>query len=403
MDLEKTIAGTALKIGYIGIGNAGSQIGVNLSRNGIETILINTSTKDLDSSIISKDIKCFLLSDGTETARGAGHSRDNAKKIYKNMTDKIIKDSIFIDFVNSNDITVIGCSTAGGTGSGISPTLTYQLKTLFPNKVFILLAVLPKLTEAPNAHLNTSTFVDEINSISNMENGCKFTYMMYDLERYNECASDEAYQKLADDIVKAFTIMRGDMSYTTTHGMIDERDMLTILSCPGLINLYYKTDIDLNKVPEGGVQKILVDQIKKSPCVTIQRDHNVRYTGVFLLLPEDIDDDVRRNDFSQINTAIGTPLERFINHAVTNKPKGEIAVIVSGLSLPFDRISMSLDIFKEYTENAKTKVFDIHSELDGLKQFAKNDAIDMIMTSKKKVSAEDIKEVQLPSFFDADF
>ena len=401
MNLKDTLTSTTLKIGYIGIGNAGSQIGVNLSRNGIETVLVNTSTKDLDSSIISDDIKCYLLGDENETARGAGHSRDNAKKIYLKMTDKLIKDGIFIDFVNNNDVTVIGCSTAGGTGSGITPTLTYQLKQQFPNKIFIILAVLPRLTEFPNAHLNTSTFVDEVNNMS--KNGIDLTYMMYDLERFKDYGSDEAYKMLSDDIVKAFSIMRGDMSYITAHGMIDERDMLTILSQPGLINVYYKTDIDLNNVPDGGVQKILTNQIKKSPCVTIQKDHLVKWFGIFLLLPEDITDDVRRNDFTTLKEAIGEPLDAFVNHAVTDKPKGEIAVIASGLTLPFDRIDASLDIAKRYASNVKSKEFDIHGELDGIKAVAKNNSADMIMNSKKRITAEDIKDVTLPSFLDPDF
>ena len=400
MDLKKTATNTTLKIGYIGIGNAGSQIGVQLSRNGIESVLVNTSNKDLDKSIISDDIKCYLLGDDNETARGAGHSRDNAKRIYNGMTEKLIKDGIFIEFINSNDVTVVGCSTSGGTGSGITPTLVYQLKQLFPNKVFIILGVLPRLTESPNAHFNTSTFVDEVNTLS--KNGCELTYMMYDLEKFKDYASDDAYAKLAEDIVKAFSIMRGDMSYITTHGMIDERDMLTILSTPGLINIYHKTDIDLNKIPEGGVQKILVDQIKKSPCVTVQKDHMVKWFGIFLLLPEDIEDDVRRNDFGILENTIGKPWDTFVNHAVTDKPKGEIAVIASGLSFPYDRIDTSLDIVKTYTDNVKTKSFDIHSELDGAKLFAKNDSVDMIMGSKKKVTAEEIKDVEIPSFLGLD-
>jgi hypothetical protein len=401
MELQKTLTNTTLKIGYVGIGNAGSQVGVELSRNGFETILVNTSTKDLDSSIISSDIKCYLIGDSNETARGAGHSRDNAKKIYNNSTDKVIKDGQFIDFINENDITVIGCSTAGGTGSGITPTLTYQLKNIFPNKVFIILGILPRLTESPNAHFNTSTFVDEVNNLS--KNGCELTYMMYDLEKYKDYASDDAYKKLAKEISKAFGIMRGDMSYISNHGMVDERDMLTILSTPGLINIYFKTDIDLNKVPDGGVQKILTDQIKTSPCVTQQKDKLVKWFGIFLLLPEDIDDDVRRNDFRQLETAIGNPGDTFVNHAVTDKPKGEIAVIASGLTFPFDRIDTSLDIVKTYTDGIKTKTFDIHGELDGAKLFAKNDSVNMIMSSKNKVSAEDIKDVTIPSFLDTDF
>ena len=402
MNIEKTITSTAIGIAYIGVGNAGSQVGVNLARNGFDTVLVNTSTKDLDSSIISQDMKCYLLGNETDsTARGAGHSRDNAKEIYNNMKDQLIKESNFIKFINEHDVTVIGCSTAGGTGSGITPTLAYQLKKIFPDKVIIVLGILPKFSEAPKAHYNTSAFVDEINMLAN--NGCKLTYMMYDLERYNSRDTDQAYSLVADDIVKAFSIMRGDMSYITTHGMIDERDMLTMISEPGLINIYYKTDIDLNKVPEGGVQKMLTDQIKASPCVTMQKDAQVKYFGIFLRLPEDIEDDVRRSDFSVLVKAIGQPLEMFVNHAITDKPKGEIAVISSGLSLPYDRINASLDIFRNYTDNVKTKSFDIHSELSDMKAFVKNENVNMIMSSKKEVSAEEIKDIEIPSFLDCDF
>jgi hypothetical protein len=73
------------------------------------------------------------------------------------------------------------------------------------------------------------------------------------------------------------------------------------------------------------------------------------------------------------------------------------------MSFPFDRIDTSLDIVKTYTDGVKTKTFDIHGELDGAKLFAKNDSVNMIMSSKNKVSAEDIKDVTIPSFLDSDF
>ena len=56
MTLSESTTVTKLNIGYIGIGNAGSQIGIEVHKNGIPVRLINTSTKDLDQSIIPADV-----------------------------------------------------------------------------------------------------------------------------------------------------------------------------------------------------------------------------------------------------------------------------------------------------------------------------------------------------------
>ena len=393
---------TKLNIGYIGIGNAGSQIGIEAFKAGIPIRLINTSSKDLDDSIIPEGVAGYLISDINAAARGAGHSRDNAKKLYKSMENEVLKNSTFISFVNENDVIVIGASTAGGTGSGIAPTLVYQLKTIYPQKVFILLAVLPRKTESPNAHYNTATFCDEINMLN--QQNVTFPYMMYDLGRYESVSSDEAYKLLSEDIVESLRVLGGSMSHMTTHGMIDERDMLTIVSEPGLMNIYHKSGIDLSKIPEGGFQEIMKDTIVKSPAVQVQKDKLIRWLGIFMNIPEDLDDPVRRSDFSELESVIGRPWDTFVNNAVTDNPKGEFGIIASGMSYPYDRISASIDIVKEYTEAAKTKSFSIHEEISGAKAFAKNDNIDKILGSKNTTIVEDIpQEISMPSFLDPDF
>ena len=54
---------TKLNIGYIGIGNAGSQIGIEAFKAGIPIRLINTSSKDLDDSIIPEGAEDYLPSE----------------------------------------------------------------------------------------------------------------------------------------------------------------------------------------------------------------------------------------------------------------------------------------------------------------------------------------------------
>ncbi len=405
MTLTESTSVTKINIGYIGIGNAGSQIGIAIHQNGIPVRLINTSTKDLDQSIIPADINCYLIADDTSAGRGAGHSRDSAKKLYRSgeRDTKVLNDPTFTSFMNENDVIVVGSSTAGGTGSGIAPTLVYQLKILYPNKAIILMGVLPRVSAVPNPQYNTATFADEINQLN--KQGVGITYMLLDLERYKDVADDSAYKALAEYIAKMLNIIGGSMSKITTHGMIDERDMLTIICEPGLMNIYFKEDIDMSKIPEGtGIQEIMVETVKQSPCVSLQKDKIAKWYGVFLNLPEDLDDPVRRSDFSTIESVLGKPWDTFINLSVTDKPKGEFGIIVSGLSYPFDRINACLDVVKSYASNVKTKAFDIAEELSSVKGLAKNDNIDKILGSNKNPTPEDKPtNISMPSFLDPDF
>lgn len=393
---------TKLNIGFIGIGNAGSQVALNVYKEGVPIRLINTSVKDLDPSIVPKDIPGYLISDAASAARGAGHSRDNAKKLYKRMSDAILKNATLISFVNDNDVIIVGCSTAGGTGSGIAPTIVYQLKQIYPAKVFVLLGIIPRKSEAPNGQYNTSTFADEVNMLN--QQGVRFPYMLYDLERYASVSADDAYKSLAADIAESIKVLAGGYAHTTAHGMIDERDMLTIISEPGLLNVYHKTGIDLSKIPEGGIQSIMIKTIEESPAVKVQKDKQIKWMGIFMNLPEDLDDDVRKANFSTLEEAIGRPWDTFVNHAVTDKPKGDFAIIASGMSFPYDRISECVDIVKGYTEAAKTKSFSIHEEIATAKDFAKNDNVEQILGSKAMTIAEDLPDnIAMPSFLDPDF
>ena len=66
-----------LKIGLLGIGNAGNQIANLAIREGIKTFCINTSEKDL--ATVDEAIPVFLFGE----AEGAGKDRSVAKSFVK--------------------------------------------------------------------------------------------------------------------------------------------------------------------------------------------------------------------------------------------------------------------------------------------------------------------------------
>lgn len=407
MTYEESKEKTQNKFGYIGVGNAGSQIGIAVHDAGVKCVFINTSTKDLDQSIIPADIEQYLVADKASggTGRGAGHNRDTAKKLWRSTgTDnEVINSSSFSSFMNENDVIIVGASTGGGTGSGITPTLVYQLKDKWPSKVIILLGILPRVSNAAAPQYNTASFCNEVNELN--KNGAGIPYMLYDLEKYKGVSDDEAYKKLAITVRKSIEVLAGSRSRISTHGMIDERDLLTIIAEPGLMNIYYMDDIDLSKIPEGtGIQDIMEKTIKSFPTIAMQKDHVVKYFGLYMHLPEDIEDPVRESDFSKLNSILGNPWDTYINLSITEKPKGDFALIASGLSYPFDRISIAMDAVKQYADNKREKEFDLTEDLAAFKVLSKNENIDKILKSAQSTTAEDRDhKTAIPSILDTDW
>ena len=66
-------SGTGLKIGVIGIGNAGSQVALAAAKRGINVFIMNTSLKDLDDSNIGlKGSPTKIAKASDKVRKGAG-------------------------------------------------------------------------------------------------------------------------------------------------------------------------------------------------------------------------------------------------------------------------------------------------------------------------------------------
>ena len=175
------VSEVALNVGAICIGNGGGQSGVKLHENGVETILINSSARDLDNTIVPAGIRSFIIEDSNDLGRGAGRNREIAKKLFSDWSQnkKLLANEFFERFVASKDIIFVVSSTAGGTGSGVSPTLAYLLAKKYPNKVIILVAIMPRLSESINSQQNTIQYFNEVESING--SGVNIPYIPFDL------------------------------------------------------------------------------------------------------------------------------------------------------------------------------------------------------------------------------
>lgn len=369
-----------LKAAAIAIGNGGSSVGVYLRNAGFPVVFANTSFRDLDSSIVPNSENAFLIEDANAQSRGAGRDRSIAKEIYKGWAAKggMFQYPFFTDMIRNNDIIFVISSTAGGTGSGLAPTVAFQVATKFPNKIVIPIGILPRDTESVKSQYNTIDYFNEIDNL-NKSGQVSMSYMAYDLNNLADMTADDSYRKVAEDITEAVGVITGDMSELTKHGMIDERDMLTIISTPGLMSIITEKKIDLNKVESKGIQSLMVNKLKNGTTVHMQRDKVCKYYGVFLKIQEETDDDVVKNDYTTLNELTGKPLDIFINYAVTTGAFSQYGVIISGQSLPFDRINRCADIVKEYSENIKKKEYDLAQDMKKLKELSNNDQRSKLM------------------------
>lgn len=339
-------ASVKLKLSVIGVGNAGCQAVQLAKQYGHNVFAINSSEKDLADNIIDKSINAILIGN----RRGAGKNRTTAKEFLKFELKNLFGNEDFLEIVEPADVVVVVGSTAGGTGSGIGPLLTNRIQVTYPGKICIFFGVIPKHAESAQAQFNALECVNEASHES-----LKMPYILADLNKFEEEANDVAYRKMSEYIVDCLNILRGDLLVESPYGMIDESDLLTILAEPGYMSIYHLKDITQKKLESATTQSMLISSIKNSPATMIQKDGIVHKMGVMINTPEQVNDPCKSGNFSELQEFVGFPLDTFLNYAVADTPKGEIALIMSGLSKPIDRLSECTAIAKRFTDAINKK------------------------------------------------
>jgi len=336
----------ALRTVVIGIGNAGSQIARAALAKGFNAFIMNTSKKDLADAVVGTDLQAILIGDG----RGSGMSRQVSQAMFTGQGNEEIRaiftNPYFTENVEPADIVFVTFSTGGGTGSGVGPVMTDYLRRAYPTKVIIPFAILPKMAESDTAHSNSIACVQEIAAIGaevDPKTGLSIgkgtlSYMLADLAFYENLPQDESFKKIADYMVNCMRVIRGDFLKMSDAGMVDERDMLTVISEPGYMTINMKTGLTESMLNEKSLQGYIIDEMKASPAVRVQRDKLIQYSLVIANVNDSVQDATKLGNFSELNQFVGIPRATFKNYSVDEKvSEFEIYVINSGLTIPLDR------------------------------------------------------------------
>lgn len=332
-NFERILSETALKIGVVGIGNAGSQVAAAAAAEGHQVYIMNTSVRDLDDRVVASNVKSYQIGDG----RGSGKNRENAVALLK-MNGKqgivdIFENPHFKATVADVDVVIVCFSTGGGTGSGIGPYLAEIIKKAYPNTLVIPYGILPKLSESIIAQSNTIACVDDMAKMNT-------SYMLADLEFYSDMPMEKAYAAIGKHVANTISTIRGDFLGISRDGMADERDMMTVISEPGYLAIHMADGITESKLSNKTIQGHMIDQIKTSPTCRIQRDGLVVYNLIITNTNSAINDAVRTGDYTELNAYIGEPMATFGNYAVDDDRSAVQCIsVMSGLTIPMDRFA----------------------------------------------------------------
>lgn len=378
-----------LKLAIVGIGNAGNQIAVRAYNAGYNVFAINSSYKDLQDVIVTDEIPGFII--GNE-ARGAGKVRELANVLFKENGRELFEPSskagsVFTKLVEESDVIFVVSSTAGGTGSGVAPTLISLLKNMYPNKIVIYYGICPKLADSPTAQNNFLNCIQEIADLN-------IPYMLADLAYYEKATNDYAYNMLGKHMITCINTIAGRYINYSTSGMIDENDMRVIISEPGYLATYMLDNVTIDMIENGSVQSQLVNLIKHSPAVDINRDRKVSQMGVIVNTPDEIADTVKTGSYEELNQYVGTPYGVFENYSINNSSTAQFIIIYSGMNVSQGRIDKARAKIEEkkkdeellskkqgikFTDENNKPLFDEKSKLDMLRSLSPDEE-----ASKKK-------------------
>ncbi|MDF2534018.1 MAG: hypothetical protein K0R18_175 [Bacillales bacterium] len=213
-----------LKIGFLTIGEGGSNIGEYAAGKGCPVIAVNSAKIDLGKlKAVPKDSRIHLA--GWE---GAGRNRDVGKEAMIAHAETI-SEKARVKHDECDIVFVVG-STGGGTGSGALP-VGVEILSDFKKHVGAI-TILPALRESPKAHMNSLECFSEMSQFEDL--GGVFTI---DNEKAEEIFKGQdrtsiyelSNQQIIDNLVEV-SALTGQSSYVSN---FDKNDLLEVLSDRG--------------------------------------------------------------------------------------------------------------------------------------------------------------------------
>lgn len=287
------------RIGFLCLGQAGGNIGQLFEQLGYNCLFVNTSKEDLNTL----DVKYkYHIKNG----EGCNHDRNKAIALVKADHTRILEE--VKDKLRHQSIIYLVFSTSGGTGSGAAVILLDIMISVFPDRKFGCICILPDINEPVKANINA---LKCYSAISSTENIC--SVFTLDNMKDDKFSINRKFVELFDGLL-------GVSSYTNVKGNIDNAEMYEMLSARGNAIITTSRGAGSQKIIESLGEHIFAD---------MEQDKKLMYLG--LSLQEHV-------EVSDITKVTGNPYDVFINY----NPRRTLTVL-TGLSFPANRINQIAD------------------------------------------------------------
>lgn len=331
-----------MKIGFCGIGQAGSNICEVAENYGYRTGIMNTSPEDLESI---KNIKNKLL---IGKQAGCGKDRNIAKQEVKSYYSEIVN-FVKNTFEPDTDITYVVFSASGGTGSGMAPIVLDILTKFLPERRFGAIVVLPSTKESLVSQYNTLENLSEITKLN-------LPTLIVDNDKFEtdqRLSKKQLYDTINECVIADFNIITKKRK-SSKYGNLDSKDLAKILYTSGNMVIATKRLFPDNQEE---FNKAVIDSWDKSIYAGMEYDNAVKRMGFIYEIPDVMTKEV---DYEKIQLESGKPLETFEGYYI---PEGDVYSVVSimaGLSFPEKRIKVIKDILNSSKEHmAESKKINI--------------------------------------------
>jgi cell division GTPase FtsZ len=240
-----------MKLGTIGVGNAGSKIvdkmvefeaitDRNLCRH---VMVINTARTDLSKPDHIPEDKRILIGDTHQKAKGHGVGGDVevGAEVAKNDIDEIRRAFDDVD-IHEVDAILVCASLGGGTGSGAAPVVISELQKMYDEPVYGL-GILPGKYEGGRPALNAARSLQSF--VNNTDNFIAFDN---DAWRSKDQTVGEGYDGMNRELATRIVTLLGAGEYdepTVAENVMDASDIIRTLDTSGISSIgYASTAVD---------------------------------------------------------------------------------------------------------------------------------------------------------------
>lgn len=235
------------QIGFLGIGQAGSNVALEFERLGYNVAYLNTSKEDLDSLKYAKHKIHIRGGEGASKDRKAvlRLAAESIDDILENITSILTQEHIMLLF-----------SAGGGTGSGLGPVIASYLVQI-QRKVMIGVILPDDSKESPRTCENAYNTCVDLSGLQNI--GAMF--LLDNANMQDKFDINSVFAKDIDGLL--------NLNNCSKFGNIDKSEIKTILSTPGVavITRQSKARSTASFIIDGLINNIYTKIEDKSPIV----------------------------------------------------------------------------------------------------------------------------------------